>query len=92
MLNLDAARVRDHVVSSGDALGSRVRRSGGPMLWVIFLLTVTLQLAARRACYIDIIPHVRNLITRMSNLVRPAALEEPFATFSVKGVVVVVSV
>uniref|UniRef100_A0A674NBJ6 Interleukin-21 n=1 Tax=Takifugu rubripes TaxID=31033 RepID=A0A674NBJ6_TAKRU len=62
MLNLDAARVWDHVLSSGDTLASRVRWRGGRMLCVIFLLTVALQLAAQKACSYDIIISVQTLI------------------------------
>ncbi|TNN01405.1 interleukin 15, like isoform X1 [Takifugu flavidus] len=68
MLNLDAARVWDHVLSSGDTLASRVRWRGGRMLCVIFLLTVALQLAAKKACSYDIIISVQTLINSTSSL------------------------
>lgn len=99
MLNLDAAQVWDHVLSSGDTLASRVRWRGGRMLCLIFLLTAALQLAARKACSNDIIVSVQALISSTSNLVRPPSstqhtcellsgyflLTESFNTLAVEG-------
>lgn len=76
MLNLDAARVWDHVLSSGDTLASRVRWRAGRMLCVIFLLTVALQLAAKKACSYDIIISVQTLINSTSSLVRPPSFNQ----------------
>ncbi|XP_056906533.1 interleukin 15, like isoform X4 [Takifugu flavidus] len=79
MLNLDAARVWDHVLSSGDTLASRVRWRGGRMLCVIFLLTVALQLAAKKACSYDIIISVQTLINSTSSLKCPKSTLMCFA-------------
>ncbi|XP_011615936.1 interleukin 15, like isoform X1 [Takifugu rubripes] len=79
MLNLDAARVWDHVLSSGDTLASRVRWRGGRMLCVIFLLTVALQLAAQKACSYDIIISVQTLINSTSSLKCPESTLMCFA-------------